>query len=90
MGTFHQGKHALHGITVLVETETGEAWVGRCDDLVGGELRLRDADVHPGDASPSERAAWLDRARRIGVWPNHRRVSLPEASVRSLRRLAED
>ncbi len=33
MGTFHQGKSDLHGITVVVETRGPELYVGRCDDV---------------------------------------------------------
>ena len=32
MGTFHQGKSELHGITVVVDTTGPEIFVGRCDD----------------------------------------------------------
>jgi len=89
VGTFHQGKHELHGRTVLIETAAGEIWVGRCDDIVEGEVRLRDADVLGGDAEPPAREEWLARARRFGVWPRHRRIALDEGSVRSLRPLGE-
>ncbi len=89
MGTFHQGKHDLHGITVLIETDSGELWVGRCDDIVGGEVRLRDADVLARGGEEPARADWLERARRHGVWPRHRRVALAEASVLSLRPLGQ-
>lgn len=89
MGTFHQNKHELHGLTVLIETAAGEIWVGRCDDIVGGEVLLRDADVLPGDAEAPARDEWLSRARRFGVWPKHRRIALDEGSVRSLRLLSE-
>jgi hypothetical protein len=89
VGTFHQGKHELHGITVLIETDGGDLWVGRCDDIVGGEVRLRDADVLAGGGEESARTSWLDRAQRHGVWPRHRRVALAEARVVSLRPLGQ-
>lgn len=89
MGTFHQGKHELHGRTVLVETDAGELWVGRCDDIVSGEVLLRDADVLAGGSEPPAREEWLARARRFGVWPRHRRIALAESSVLSLRPLSE-
>ncbi len=91
MRTFaeHEHKNALHGITVVVETDGPELWVGRCDDIVESGVVLRDADVHrEGDAERS-RVDWLARARRFGVWPNHRRVVVPAARVTAVRRLAE-
>jgi hypothetical protein len=81
----HESKHALHGITVVVETDGGELWIGRCDDIAGGEVILKDADVHAGEG----REAWLERAKRYGVHPHHRLATVPEARVRSVRRLAE-
>jgi hypothetical protein len=33
MGTFHQNKGELHGITVVVDTTGPEIVVGRCDDM---------------------------------------------------------
>ena len=40
MRTFreHEHKHDLHGITVVVETDGAELWIGRCDDVVEAEI----------------------------------------------------
>jgi hypothetical protein len=85
----HESKHALHGITVVVETDGDELWIGRCDDIVEAGVILKDADVHrPGGAAPS-REAWLERARLYGVHPHHRLATVPAARVVSVRRLAE-
>lgn len=92
MRTFHEheAKHELHGITVVVETTDGaELWIGRCDDIVEAGVILRDADVHREGESATPRGDWLDKARRLGVWPNHRRAVVPAARVTSIRRLAE-
>jgi hypothetical protein len=89
VGTFHQGKHALHGITVVVDTTGGELWVGRCDDIDEARVILLDADLHrDGDGGPS-RDEWVARAADLGVWPRHRRVVLERALVTSVRRLGE-
>jgi len=91
MRTFahHEHKHELHGITVLVETDGTELWVGRCDDVVADGVVLRDADVHREGESELPRETWLERARRVGVWPNHRRVVVPAERVTAVRRLVE-
>jgi len=91
MGTFHHDKHALHGITVVVETTGPELYVGRCDDIVAQGVILRDADVHrEGDpAAEKSRAEFLDQARRFGAWPNLKRILVPAESVREIRRLGE-
>ena len=46
MGTFHQGKSELHGITVVVDTTGPEIVVGRCDDMDERGIYLHDADIH--------------------------------------------
>lgn len=91
MRTFahHEHKHALHGITVAVETRDGELWIGRCDDIVEEGVLLRDADVHRDDASDKSREEWLERAKLYGVHPHHRHATVPAATVVSVRRLVE-
>lgn len=89
MGTFHQNKHQLHGITVVVETDGPEVWVGRCDDMDEQRVILLDADAHrDGDDGPTK-DDWLARAAEYGVWARHRRVVLPRERVTSVRPLGE-
>jgi hypothetical protein len=89
LGTFHHDRHELHGITVVVETDGAELWVGRCDDIDSRGVILRDADVHREGESPASRAEWLGAARKVGVWPRHRRTVIPAERVAAVRRLAE-
>jgi hypothetical protein len=90
MGTFHQNRGELHGITVVVETGA-ECWVGRCDTADERGVLLLDADVHrQSDAAPpQEREAFLRKASELGVWPRHPQVMIPRQTVRSIRRLGE-
>jgi hypothetical protein len=89
MRTFagHASKHELHGITVVVETDGSEIFVGRCDDIDAEGVHLKDADRHDAAASAPSRAEFLERAQRFGVWPNHRRITVPASRVRSVTRL---
>jgi len=91
MRTFahHESKHALHGITVVVETDGAELWIGRCDDIVAQGVILKDADVHRDGESERPRAEWLERAKRFGVHPHHRNAVVDAARVVAVRRLAE-
>ena len=90
MRTFaaHEAKHALHGITVVVETED-EIWIGRCDDVVAAGVMLKDADVHRASESERPRGEWLERAKLYGVHPRHRVATVPSARVLSVRRLVD-
>jgi hypothetical protein len=86
MGTFHHGKSDLHGITVVVETESGEVYVGRCDDMDDERIVLLDVDVHSTDDEIS-REEYLARAERFGVWKKFNRLALPRSRVLVIRRL---
>ena len=85
MGTFHDGKGELHGITVVVRTTTGRTWVGRCDTVDAHGAHLLDADVHEGAGAD----AWLAQAARLGIWPRHPQVLVPAAEVREVVRLGD-
>ena len=88
MGTFHQGKSELHGITVVVETAAGDLYVGRCEDEDREVVILLDADMYrPTDAL--SRDDYLRRAFQVGVWNRFPRLELERATVSSIRRLGE-
>ena len=94
MGTFHNDKGELHGITVVVDTDGPEVFVGRCHEVTADGVVLLDVDVHSaeagdgGDAAASK-AAWVSRAARFGVWGRHRQLVVPRERVASLRRLGD-
>ena len=89
MRTFHPDRHELHGITVVVETDGPEVWVGRCDDLDENAMILLAADVHREGDGGLSRAEYLERAARLGVWAKYERVALPRARVTSIRLLGQ-
>lgn len=89
MGTFHEGKHELHGITVVVDTTGPEVFVGRCDDVLGHGVLLLDADVHRDGDGGTSKGDYVRRAAEYGVWKKLDRVLIPAAKVASIRRLGE-
>jgi hypothetical protein len=89
LGTFHDDKHELHGITVVVDTDGDEIFVGRCDDMDAQRLILLDADLHRDGEDGESKEEWVRKAARVGVWPRHRRLVLPRERVTTVRRLGE-
>ena len=89
MGTFHQDKGELHGITVVVETTGVEVFVGRCDTVTAEGVILLDVDVHRDGEDDRSREEYLQRAARLGVWKKFDRVVVPRDQVSSVRRLGE-
>ncbi|MFQ5525806.1 MAG: hypothetical protein ACE5GX_06040 [Thermoanaerobaculia bacterium] len=88
MGTFHQDKSELHGITVVVETSAGDLYVGRCDDEDSKRVILLDADMHrPTDELTRE--DYLARAFQLGVWNRFPRLELERSMITSIRELGD-
>lgn len=89
MGTFHNDRHELHGITVVVDTDGAEIYVGVCEDVTDSQVFLRDADVHREGDSETSKDSWVEKAARFGVWGKLGHVVLPRGRVRSIRRLGD-
>ena len=56
----HEHRHELHGLTVVVETDGPELWVGRCDDVVAEGVAKRSGASHPAASGPS--TSWPARS----------------------------
>jgi hypothetical protein len=89
MGTFHQGKSELHGITVVVDTTGPEIFVGRCDDEDDRGIILDDVDVHRDGEAGRSKEQYVQRAAQLGVWKKYDRLLIPRDRIASVRRLGE-
>jgi hypothetical protein len=89
MGTFHQGKSELHGITVVVDTTGPEVFVGRCEDEDERGIYLNDADVHRDGEGGRSKEDYLRRAAQLGVWKKYDHLLIPRDKIASVRRLGE-
>jgi hypothetical protein len=89
MGTFHQGKSELHGITVIVDTTGPEIFVGRCDDQDERGIFLQNVDVHRDGEGGHSKEEWVRRAAQLGVWKKYDRLVIPNDKIASVRRLGE-
>ena len=89
MGTFHNGKGELHGITVVVDTTGPYVFVGRCDEMGDREIVLHDVDLHKDGQDGRSKEDFVRHVAKWGIWKKHDRVALPRAEVASVRRLGE-
>ena len=89
MGTFHQNKSELHGITVVVDTDGPEIFVGRCDDMDHQRVILLDVDVHREGDGGSSKEEYVRKAAQFGIWKKHDHLVIDRARVTSVRRLGE-
>ncbi len=89
MGTFHQNKGELHGITVVVDTVGEEIFVGRCDEVRPEGVVLLDADVHRAGEGGRSKEDYVRRAAQFGVWKKFDRLLVPTEKVVTVERLGE-
>lgn len=89
MGTFHSNKHELHGITVVVDTDGPEVFVGRCDDMDDDKVILLDVDVHQDGDGGRSKADYISSAALYGVFKKHQRLVVDRRRVTMVRRLGE-
>ena len=89
MGTFHQHKGELHGITVVVDTTGPEIFVGRCDDMDARGIFLHDVDVHKYGENGRSKEDYVRRAAQLGVWKKYDHLMIPRDRIASVRRLGE-
>lgn len=89
MGTFHNDKGELHGITVVVDTTGSRVVIGRCEEVTPVAVILNDAESHEAGAEGKSKDDFIRRAAQVGVWPKLARVTIPKGDVVSIRRLGE-
>ena len=89
MGTFHHNKSELHGITVVVDTDGPEIYVGRCDDMDEERVILLDVDVHVDGENGRSKDEYVSRASLYGVFKKFDHLVLDRRKVISVRRLGE-
>lgn len=74
---FHPGHEELHGVTVVVESDTGRTWVGRYHERNERGVLLRDVAIHDAASAIQPRDAWIDRQIRFGIHAEERHVVVP-------------
>jgi hypothetical protein len=89
MGTFHDDKGELHGITVVVETDGPEVFVGRFDEQNERGVILLDADGHQEGEEGRSNREWLQRAAEYGVWKKYDRLVIAREKVKKIYPLGE-
>ena len=85
---FHPGHHDLHGITVVLETNTG-LWVGRFDSVTPKGVLLHDAGCYEDGVTAGTREEYLRTTLKFGVRATVKNKLIPEQDVRAIRPLAE-
>ncbi|HRJ77146.1 MAG: hypothetical protein HPKKFMNG_01653 [Planctomycetes bacterium] len=82
-------RHALHGITVVIDTGKDALIAGRFHSIFEGAALLLDVEVHrDGDGNKSQQE-WLAFAQKFGQWPREKQMRLPLNQIKSVRRLVD-
>ena len=63
----HVERHALHGITVVLETTGAETYVGRLDTADERGVYLKEVAIHDATRSPVAKIEFLRETKKYGV-----------------------
>ena len=85
----HHSRHELHGITVVVDTDGPEVFIGRCDDMDDAHVFLLDVDVHRDGEDGKSKDDYVKKAAMFGQWKKHDRLTVDRSRVVSVRRLGD-
>ncbi len=89
MGTFHDDKGELHGITVVVETTGPRTYIGRCFEETEQGIVLLDVDFHDPAEHDKTKDEYLQHAVKFGQWKKLAKFVVPNDEVAKVQRLAE-
>ena len=84
---FHPGHQALHGVTVVLDTTSGETYLGRFDSEDEAGVHLLDVGRH--DGAGGSREEFLRRSVKFGIRVEQKHLLLPKASVARVTPLGE-
>ncbi len=85
---FHPGHHALHGITVVLETHGAETFLGRFDSEDEGGVHLVDVGVHERGAGVSKEE-YIRRSAKFGIRVDRKHLVVPKDAVAQIMPLGE-
>jgi hypothetical protein len=86
---FHPGHHALHGVTVLLETKGQYTYIGRFDSEDEAGAHLLDVAVHNAEGSDVPKAEFIKRTLKFGVRVERKHAVIPRAEIARLGPLTE-
>jgi hypothetical protein len=78
---FHPGHHALHGITVVLETHGARTYLGRFDSEDERGVHLLDVGVHDQSRSGGSKEEYIRRGAKFGIRVEHKHLVIPRAEV---------
>ncbi len=89
MGTFHQDKGELHGITVVVDTTGSKVYIGRCDTMTDQGIILLDVDEHEDGKDGKSKTDFIQKAAKFGAWKKHEHFAIPKDEIAFVKPLGE-
>lgn len=78
---FHPGHHALHGITVVLETHGPRTYLGRFDSEDEGGVHLLDVGVHDESGGEGSKEEYIRKGAKFGIRVAHKHVVVPRHEV---------
>jgi hypothetical protein len=86
---FHPGHHALHGVTVLLETNGSLTFIGRFDSEDQSGAHLLDVAVHDSNGAELSKDEFVRRTLKFGVRVDRKHAVVPSAEIARVGPLSE-
>lgn len=86
---FHPGHHALHGITVVLETNGSLTHIGRFDTEDQGGIHLLNVASHDASAAEVSKDEFVRKSARFGVAAQRPHLVVPAGEVVRITPLGE-
>jgi hypothetical protein len=85
---FHPGHSELHGVTVVLETNGSQTYVGRYDSEDERGVHMLDVGVHDATAGGGSKEEYVRQSAKFGIRTDHKHLVVPAAHVARITRLA--
>lgn len=86
---FHPGHAELHGVTVVLETNGSQTYVGRYDSEDAQGVHLLDVGVHDGTTAELSKEEYIGKSAKFGVRMDRKQLVVPSNQVARITPLGE-
>lgn len=85
----HANRTALHGITVVVDTDGSKLYIGRCHEADERRVLLMNAVVFEEGQDGKSKAEWTTFAAKFGFFADIDSITVPREQVTSITKLGD-
>jgi hypothetical protein len=82
-------KSPLHGITVIVDTDSPKIYIGKCHEEDERRVLLYNAVIYEEGQDGKSKAEWITHAAKFGFFAAHDSITVPREQVAGITKLGD-